>query len=148
MFTRPEPASVVYITRGLATTLLRFARERDPDSVTIALSVTPAGDLDGAGAAVDDGTPVFTHFYLPNAGESVGAVFGMDLGTPVGQTQGRFVSHPTGELSVSETDDLHEVVFVAIPPWDEESLAAFDRSGRRQDLELLDAEPPEESVQW
>jgi hypothetical protein len=135
---------VVYITRGLATTLLRFARERDPDSVTIALSVTPASELDDA--PVGEETSVFTHFYLPNAGESVGAVFGMDLGTPVGQTQGRFVSHPAGDLSVSETDDLHEVVFVAVPPWEEDSLAAFDRSGRRQELELLDVEPPEESV--
>jgi len=136
---------VVYITRGLTETLLRFARERDPSSVTIQLSITPAGQLD---ADLDDETPVFTHFYLPNAGESVGAVFGMDLGTPVGQTQGRFVSHPTGELSVSEEDDLHEVVFVAVPPWDEQSLAAFDRSGNERELELLDAAPPEESVQF
>jgi hypothetical protein len=69
----------------------------------------------------------------------------MDLGTPVGQTQGRFVSHPSGRLDVSETDDLHEVVFVAIPPWNRESIGAFDRSGRRKDLTLLDVEPPEES---
>jgi hypothetical protein len=146
IFTRIETTHVVYITRGLAETLLRFARERDPDSITIALSVTRGSEFESA--PVDDETPVFTHFYLPNAGESVGAVFGMDLGTPVGQTQGRFVSHPTGELSVSETDDLHEVVFVGVPPWEEGSFAAFDRSGRRQELELLDVEPPEESVQW
>ena len=135
---------MVNITRGLAETLLRFGRERDPESVTIALSVRPAAELDGAD--LDEETPVFTHFYLPNAGRSVNAVFGMDLGTPTGQIQGRFVSHPAGELSISETDDLAEVVFVAVPPWDRSSLAAFDRSGRRQDLTLIDAEPPEESV--
>lgn len=135
---------MVHITRGLAETLLRFGRERDPESVTIALSVRPASRLDGGDLA--DDTPVFTHFYLPNAGKSVNAVFGVDLGTPAGQIQGRFVSHPRGDLSVSKRDDLAEVVFVAVPPWDDSSLAAFDRSGRRQDLTLVDAEPPEESV--
>jgi hypothetical protein len=136
--------TVVNITRGLAETLVRFGGDRDPESVTIALSVRPAGELDETD--LPDDTPVFTHFYLPNAGGSVNAVFGMDLGTPAGQTQGRFVSHPSGRLSVSERDDLAEVVFVAVPPWDVDSLAAFDRSGRRQELTLVDAEPPEESV--
>jgi hypothetical protein len=128
----------------LAETLLRLGRERDPESVTIRLSVLPADDLDGTELPPE--TPVFTHFYMPEAGGSVGAVFGMDLGTPAGQTQGVFVSHPAGELSISERDDLAEVVFVGVPPWDEESLAAFDRSGRRKDLDIVDAEPPEETV--
>lgn len=136
--------SVVYITRGLAETLVRLASERDPESVTIPVAVTKAGALTGTTPA--DEVPVFTHFYLPEAGGSVNAVFGVDLGTPVRQTQGRFVSHPQGELSISETDDLHEVIFVAVPPWELETLAAFDRSGRRKELEILDAEPPEESV--
>jgi len=140
---------VIYLTEGLRTTLLRLAREREPESVTMALDVTPAGDLpapaDGEGDALDAETPVFTHFYLPRDADSVSAVFGLDLGTPVGQTQGRFVSHPTGGLSVSTTDDLHEVVFVAVPPWDDDSLAAFDRSGRRRPLSVLDVEPPDES---
>lgn len=133
---------MVYATNGLVETLLRQAREADPDSVTISLSVTPARDL-----PTDDlppETPVFTHFYLPEAGGSVNAVFGMDLGTPAGQTEGRFVSHPMGDLSVSKTDDLHEVVFVAVPPWDIDSIVPFDRSGKRQSLTLLDVEPPEE----
>ncbi|MFD1588581.1 hypothetical protein ACFR9U_16505 [Halorientalis brevis] len=135
---------MVHITRGLAETLLRFARERDPESVTISLSVRTAAELDGTD--LDDDTPVFTHFYLPNAGKSVNAVFGVDLGTPAGQIQGRFVSHPTGDLSVSKRDDLAEVVFVAVPPWERASLAAFDRKGRRKELTVVDAEPPEESV--
>jgi hypothetical protein len=70
----------------------------------------------------------------------------MDLGTPAGQTQGRFVSHPDGYMGVSKVDDLHEVIFVAIPPWDTDSFGAFDRSGRKREVEILDVEPPEESL--
>ena len=135
---------MVYATAGLVETLLRLARENDPDSVTISLSVTVAGELPDAELPPE--TPVFTHFYLPEAGGSVNAVFGMDLGTPAGQTEGRFVSHPLGELSVSKTDELHEVIFVAVPPWDRDDIAPFDRSGNRQPLEILDVEPPEESM--
>ncbi|MFB6178671.1 MAG: hypothetical protein ABEI77_02975 [Halorientalis sp.] len=135
---------MVTITRGLVETLLRFGRERDPESVTIALSVRPAGELDGVD--LTDDTPVFTHFYLPSAAESVNAVFGMDLGTPTGQVQGRFVSHPSGALSISERDDLAEVVFVAVPPWERSSFAAFDRSGRRSELTVVDADLPDESA--
>mgnify|MGYP000061896886 CR=1 FL=1 len=133
---------MVYATRGLVESLLRFAREGDPDPVTISVSVTPAADLPDA--PVDPETPVFTHFYMPEAGNSVNFVFGVDLGTPAGQTEGRFVSHPDGQLRVTQRDDLHEVVFVAVPPWDTESIAAFDRSGVERPLELLDIEPPEE----
>jgi hypothetical protein len=133
---------VVYATEGLVKTLLRLASESDPESVTISLSVTRADALPETGLPAE--TPVFTHFYLPEAGGSVNAVFGMNLATPAGQTQGRFVSHPMGDLSVSETDDLHEVVFVAVPPWDTDSIRPFDRSGNRQSLELHDLEPPEE----
>ena len=134
--------SVVYITRGLAETLVRLASERDPESVTIPVAVTKAGALTGTTPA--DEVPVFTHFYLPEAGGSVNAVFGVDLGTPVRQTQGRFVSHPQGGLGVSKLDDLHEIVFVAVPPWDEDSFAAFDRRGQRQQVTVVDAAPPEE----
>ena len=133
---------MLYVTRGLVTTLLRLAGEREPDGTTIPLAVTRAGDLPDAD--LDPETPVFTHFYMPGSGGSVSAVFGVDLGTPAGQTQGRFVSHPQGDLRLSQRDDLHEVVFVAVPPWKEESLAAFDRSGREQDFTVLDVEPPEE----
>jgi hypothetical protein len=135
---------VVHITEGLTDTLLRFAKERDPDGVTVGVAVTPAEQLDGASLPAE--TPVFTHFYMPETGDSVQAVFGVDLGTPAGQTQGRFVSHPDGMLGVSKRDDLHEVVFVAVPPWEREQLAAFDRRGDRQELVIVDAEPPEESV--
>lgn len=164
---------MVYVTRGLARVLLDLAGEADPESVTASLAVTPAGDLvagDGARPFLDEvseasapsgpvsgrgagddreplgsDTPVFTDFYLPEAGEAVSAVFGVDLSTPPGQTQGRFVSHPMGRLELDRTDDLHEAVFVAVPPWDLDALAAFDRSGRRRPLEVLDARPPESS---
>lgn len=135
---------MLYVTRGLVETLLRLARERDPEGTTIPLSVTQAGEIPDAN--LDPETPVFTHFYLPSAGSSVNAVFGVDLGTPVGQTQGRFVSHPRGDLRLSKRDDLHEVVFVAVPPWDQDDIAAFDRSGREQSLTVLDVEPPEEQM--
>ncbi len=135
---------MLHLTRGLLTSLLRQAADREPDGVTIPLAITPAGDLPETG--LEPETPVFTHFYLPRDDDSVSAVFGVDLGTPVGQTQGRFVSHPQGDLGVSETDDLHEVVFVAVPPWDEESVAAFDRRGSRREFSVLDVEPPVEST--
>ena len=135
---------MVYATRGLVRTLLRMAEETDPERVTISVAVTSASDLPAADLPPE--TPVFTHFYMPSAGGSVNAVFGVDLGTPVGQTQGRFVSHPNGHLALTKEDDLHEVVFLAVPPWDEQSLAAFDRHGTERPLEILDVEPPEEAL--
>ncbi|NEU59037.1 hypothetical protein [Halorussus sp. MSC15.2] len=136
---------MVYVTRGLVNVLLDFAAESEPDELTVSLAVTPAAELEGIGDVPPE-VPVFTHFYPPDAGKSLTAVFGVDLSVPAGQTQGRFVSHPRGNLEVAKTDDLHETIFVAVPPWDESSLAAFDRSGRRQPLEVVDAEPPTESL--
>ena len=141
--------NVVYATHGLVEALLGFAREAEPESVTIPLAITPAGDLEAEDGARSDPdlpseTPVFTHFYFPEAGESVSAVFGMDLGTPAGQTNGRFVSHPQGDLALARTDDLHGVVFVAVPPWESDSLAAFSRDGTQQSIERLAGAPPAE----
>jgi len=136
---------VVYATRGLVTALLELAEETEPEELTVSLAVTPGGDLEGATGVPAD-APVFTHFYPPEAGGSLAAVFGVDLSIPAGQTQGRFLTHRNGHLGVSKTDDLHETVLVAVPPWDESSVAAFDRSGRRQPLEIVDAEPPTESL--
>lgn len=136
---------MVYATRGLVETLLRMAEEADPESVTISVAVTRAAEIPEADLPPD--TPIFTHFYMPSAGRSVNAVFGVDLGTPAGQTQGRFVSHPDGNLSLTKEDDLHEVVFIAVPPWEEPSIATFDRRGAQQSLEILDVEPPEEVLE-
>lgn len=137
---------MVYATSGLVEVLMDLARNRDPVSVTVALGTTPAGELEPVADGVRPETPVFTDFYLPDVGRSVSAVFGVELGTPAGQTQGRFVSHPDGRLELLRTDDLHEVVFVAIPPWTADSVTPFDRRGRRLGLDLLDAEPPAESI--
>ncbi|NIS36997.1 MAG: hypothetical protein GWN07_39190, partial [Actinobacteria bacterium] len=61
--------------------------------------------------------PVFTHLYLPEAGRSVRAVFGVDLGTPSGASPGVFLSHPTGPPELTRRDELREVALVAVPPW-------------------------------
>lgn len=137
---------MVHVTRGLLDILLEKADDRDPHPVTIGLAVTPAGEFPDRDLDLDPETPVFTTFYLPDAGRSIEAVFGSDLGTPSGQTPGLFVSHPDGSLSISRTDDLREVVFVAIPPYDVESVAAFGRDGSRHELNVIDAEPPRESL--
>jgi hypothetical protein len=138
---------VVYVTRGLVDVLLDLASNADPDELTTGVSVSPAGDLEGA-VDLPPETPVFTDFFLPDPGNAVNAVFGVNLSTPARQTQGRFVSHPVGELAVTRHDDLAEVVFVAVPPWesDEGSFGAFDRSGRRKPLEIVDATPPGKSL--
>jgi hypothetical protein len=47
-------------------------------------------------------------------------------------------------LRVRQRDDFKELIFVAVPPWDDDSVAVFDRQGEEQPLELLDVEPPEE----
>jgi hypothetical protein len=137
---------VIYATRGLLTVLCEFAQDAEPQSVTAGLATTPAGDLDGDVDDMDAETPVFTDFYMPKTGESITAVFGMDLSTPSAQTQGRFVSHPNGNPEISIEDDLHEVVFVAVPPWTPENVAVYDRRSRRQELVVVDAEPPEAEI--
>ena len=135
---------MVYITRALATVLIDLAKDADPEGVTTGVSVMRAGDLDGADAIAPD-TPVFTDFLLPKVGNPVNYVFGVELSTPAREAQGRFVSHPVGELEVSKRDHLAEVIFVAVPPWgtEDSSFAAFDRTGARRPLEFVDATPPD-----
>ena len=135
---------MLYVTRGLVDTLLRFAAEKDPESTTVPLAVTRARDLPKAD--LPDETPVFTHFYMPSEGDAINAVFGMQLGIPSGKTPGIFVSHPLQKLELTKEDDLREVIFIAVPPWDEESLAAFERNGDEREYTILDIEPPEESL--
>ena len=128
---------MVYITRGLLIALLELAVDRDPSSVTVSLAVTPSDELD---AEIPKDRPVFTDMYLPDTGQSVTAVFGMDLSTP--GAAGRFITHPNGTLTLTKADDLHEVVFIAIPPYDIDHVAAFDRSGNSVPIESVDVEPP------
>jgi len=136
----------VYVTEGLQEALLEYAAEQDPDPVSMALSVTPADELDGAND-LPANTPVFTDLYVPQGDRSVNAVFGMDFTIPPHQTQGRFLSHPDGSLDVTLEDDLHEVILVAIPPWEAGDIAAFNRSGERRSLTVVDAVPPTDSFE-
>jgi hypothetical protein len=135
---------VIHVTRDLLTVLLDRAAERDPAETNLRLSATRAGDFE-SDTGLDPETPVLTHF-TPDVAGSVNAVFGVDLGTPAGHGGARFLSHPDGFLGVSRTDDLAAVVLVAVPPYDDESVAAFDRSGDGMELAVLDAVPPEESI--
>ena len=136
---------MIYVTRDLLTVLRERAASEDPDEVNVRLSATPAGEFE-TDLGLDPETPVVTHFTLPSVGGSVSSVFGVDLGTPAGDGGARFVSHPDGFLGVSRTDDLAGVVIVAVPPYDDDSVAAFDRSGDGVELAVVDAEPPTESV--
>lgn len=135
----------VYVTRSLLDTLLASAREAEPESLSVGLAVTPAGRLTGADE-VPETMPVFTHLYVPERPNAVSSVFGVDLQTPPGRAPGRFVTHPFSSLALTKRDDLREVVLVAVPPWDDESVAAFDRRGRRLPLRAVDAVPPDETL--
>jgi hypothetical protein len=132
---------VVYATRGLVDALLELASDRDPDSLSVALAATPAGDW----APLAPETQILTDFYLPETGGSVSAVFGMDLATP--KAAGRFLTHPDGDPRLRQTDTFHQVLIVAIPPYDRDSVYVYDRSGRERPLELVDAEPPERTIE-
>ena len=141
---------VLYATAGLLDVLIEFATDREPQQANVPLAATPAGELTGSDprlADIDPSTSVLTHFYLPDAGGAVSSVFGMDLGTPSGGAQARFVSHPTGPLAVTKEDDLAGAVLVAVPPWAADEIRAFDRRGSAVELVSLDAEPPVETIE-
>lgn len=135
----------IHVTRPLLETLLRSASRSEPEALSIGLTTIPAGRLVGADD-VTETVPVFTHRYLPERPNSVSTVFGVDLQTPPGRIQGRFVTHPQSDLRLTKRDDLHAIVLVAVPPWDRDSVAAFDRYGRRHPLQVVDAVPPDDSV--
>jgi len=136
---------MIHVTRDLLTVLLEHATDRDPAAASLQLSATPAREFDEE-LGMDPETPVLTHFTLADVGGSVNAVFGVDLGTPAERGRARFLSHPDGHLGLSKTDDLAAVVIVAVPPYDDDHVAAFDRAGDGIELVVLDAVPPEESV--
>ena len=140
---------MVYITRGLFDALLEMAAAADPDDISVVLASTPVGEFGGgidSDLDLDADTAVLTHFYFPETSGSVNAVFGVDLGTPAGQGRARFVSHPTGRLEATREDTFAAALLIAVPPWNTESIAAFDRNNRKLDLDVVDAEPPEETL--
>ncbi|SHH53543.1 hypothetical protein SAMN05443636_2821 [Halobaculum gomorrense] len=140
---RADPAPV-HITADLLSLLCERAADADPDEENVVLDATAAGDLIDAPGGLDPSTPVLTHFYFPGAGGSVSAVFGMDLGRPAGRA--RFLSHPRGDRRLTEEDDLAAVVLVAVPPFERGDVTAYDRRGRRRELVVVDAYPPEEGI--
>ncbi|MBB6647939.1 hypothetical protein [Halobellus ruber] len=136
---------MVYITRGLLAALLEMAAEADPDGISVVLASTSAGEFESE-LELESETPVLTHFYFPETSGSVNAVFGVDLGTPAGRGRARFVSHPDGRLAATREDTFAAALVVAVPPWESDSVAAFDRNDRRLDLDVLDVEPPQERL--
>lgn len=140
-----DPPPTVYVTTGLLDVLCERAREADPAAVNIALAASTVADLD-ADLELPAETPVLTDFYVPDAAASISRVFGIDLGVPPGQTAGRFISHPTGELELMQRDDLAGRVLIAVPPWTTDHVVAFDRRGRRHPLVTVDAAPPPGSL--
>jgi proteasome lid subunit RPN8/RPN11 len=134
----------VHVTAGLLKALLKQAADAEPDSVSIALGATEGAAF--ADADVPPETEVLTHLYIPDAGASNRAVFGVDLAVSPGRTAGRFLSHPDGDPALSSRDDLHASVLLAIPPWTPADCTAYDRAGRQRPLTVVDAEPPEESL--
>jgi hypothetical protein len=142
----------VYATRALVDVLLELAQDADPRAMNVALAVTPAADLTavtGPGTpldALDATAPVFADFYFPAAGDSLEAVFGVDLATPAG-VQGRFLTHPNGDPGLTVTDDFAARVLLAIPPYDRDDVRAYDRTGRRE-LVLVAAESSEPDIDY
>lgn len=159
----------IRITRPLLSVLLELAGDADPRSVNVLLVATKAGDLEpipedspsgessvGTGVAagqdgghdvplsnLDPETPVYSDFYFPDVGNAVRNVFGVDLGTPPGQSHGRFLSHPQGDPEMSVRDDLHAVVLVAIPPWTAENVSAYERRSRPCSLSIVAGGTPD-----
>lgn len=126
----------MHITSGLLDALLSMAADADPQSVTIRLAVTDAAELD-VDDEIDPDTPVFSDLYFPGSGDSVEAVFGVDVSIPPGQTPGVFNSHPHGDPTLNTADTFAERVLVAIPPWSRDDVAAYDRGGRQHDLTIV-----------
>lgn len=131
---------MVHITAGLLDLLLEMAEDAEPGSVTIRLAVTDVSEVD-EGLDLDPATSIFTDLYFPNSGDSIEAVFGVDVSVPPGQTPGVFISHPDGMLDIDVTDDFAERIFIAVPPWDRTAVAVFGRDGRELPLDIIDIDP-------
>jgi hypothetical protein len=136
----------VHITSGLLDVLLDMSEAAEPDALSVVLTPTPADEFE-ADLGLDAETPVLTHFYLPDAGQSVNAVFGLDLSTPAGRGRARFHAHPQGPREPTKRDDFAAAVLVAVPPWTRETVRAYGRTGDRLDVAVVDADPPEETLE-
>ena len=162
--TRPP----LYITRPLLSVLLEIAGDAEPNPANVYLVASAAGDLEPPSAApaetqsgsgsnresapiplaeLDADTPVYSDFYFPDVGNALDFVFGVDLGTPAGQSQGRFLSHPDGNPDLTVRDDLHAVVLIAVPPWQAGNVWAYDRDSTRRELLVVGAETPDHAFE-
>lgn len=143
--TEAESQPSIHITAALLDVLLDMSEAAEPESVSVVLTPTPAGEFEAA-LELDDETPVLTHFYLPDAGQSVSSVFGMDLSTPAGRGRARFHAHPQGPREPTKRDDFAAALLVAVPPWNRDAVRAYGRGSDRLTLDVIDAEPPEETL--
>lgn len=134
---------MIFITSGLLDGLLSIAAQQDDASLSVPLIATPVNELKVNDVPED--AVVFTDFYLPDSAASVSSVFGVDLGTPTVRTDGRFISHPNHYLGVSVTDDFHQIMIIAVPPWNQESVGAFTRDNTQVELSIIDIEFSTES---
>lgn len=140
----------LFVTGPLLDVLLELARDADPrpanvqliESDVAALEPISAGETQVQLTDVPADEPVFSDFYFPDVGRALNFVFGVDLGTPAGTTQGRFLSHPDGDPGLTVRDDLHAVVLVAVPPWTPENVVAYAPDGTRRELRLVAAGTP------
>ncbi len=134
---------MIFISSGLLDGLLSLAAMNEDTSLSVPLIATPVSELDVS--EVPDEAVVFTDFYLPDSAASVSSVFGVDLGTPTVRTDGRFISHPDHYLGISVTDDFHQIMIIAVPPWNQESVGAFTRDNKQVELSVIDVEFSAES---
>ena len=150
------PSQPIYVTRPLLSVLLELAADAEPNQANVQIVASAAGDLEGLPpedsvatarsgrlADLDPATPIYSDFYFPDVGNALDFVFGVDLGTPAGQSHGRFLSHPDGNPDLSIRDDLHATVLVAVPPWRPENVAVYDRDSTRRDMEIVEAGTPD-----
>lgn len=127
--------NTIYISQELIKTLLDIAERSDPKKISIGLCVNKAESLNLDN--IPGKTPIFNDFYFPS-GKSLKKIFGVDISTPPMSTQGRFISHPSGFSKLSKRDNFHEIVFIAVPPWDQDSVKVFDRSGKNYELNIIE----------
>lgn len=125
----------VFIIEDLLDTLLDLASRSDPRKISIGLASENSKNLDLKN--IPSNIEVFYDFYYPS-GKSIKEVFGMDISTPPSSTQARFISHPSGYTKIMKEDELHRIIFIAVPPWTKESIKVYNRNGEEYNLEIID----------
>lgn len=130
-----KESNKIFITADLLETVLDIASRSAPKKTSIGLTSEKSKDLDLKN--VCDNKDVFHDFYFPS-GKSINEIFGMDISTPPTSTQARFISHPSGYDKIMKKDELHKIIFIAVPPWDKKSTKVYNRNGKEYDLVIID----------